>query len=109
MNRSSQAQKVERLNVAYALLAQGLTVNETARQLSERFGLSRRQSYRYVQRARAMSQPAQSLEALIPITIKVPGTVAARLRAHAKSSGHSIGEIVVRALRHLFSHEGRDG
>ena len=109
MVRSTRSQKVERLNAAYALLAQGVTASEAVQRLSQRFGLSQRQSYRFVQDARAMGHPVEPAEALIPITIKIPGTLAETLRAHAKSSGHSIGELVARALRRLFSDAGRHG
>lgn len=109
MLRSTQAQKVERLNAAYELLAQGVSGSETVVRLSQHFGLSQRQSYRYVQDARAMSRPAEPSEALVPITIKVPGTLAATLRAQARSSGRSIAEIVTRALRRFFSHAGGHG
>ena len=109
MVRSTRSQKVERLNAAYTLLAQGVTPSEVVQRLAQRFGLSQRQSYRYVQDARAMGQPAEPSEALIPITIKIPGTLAATLRAHARSSGRSIGEIVARALRRLFSDADRHG
>ena len=109
MVRSTRAQKVERLNAAYTLLAQGVSANEAVTRLSQRFGLSQRQSYRYVQDARAMGQPAEPAEALIPITIKIPGTLVATLRAHARNRGESIGEIVARALRRLFSETGRHG
>ena len=109
MVRSTRAQKVERLNAAYTLLAQGVTASDAVLRLSQRFGLSQRQSYRYVQDARAMGQPAEPSEALTPITIKIPGTLAATLRAHARSSGDSIGEIVARALRRFFSHARRHG
>ena len=109
MVRSTRSQKVERLNAAYTLLAQGVTAGDAVQRLSQRFGLSPRQSYRYVQDARAMGQPAEPTEALLPITIKIPGTLAATLRAHARSSGHSIGEIVARALRRLFSDADRHG
>ena len=67
MARSTRAQKVERLNAAYTLLAQGMTASDVVVRLSQRFGLSRRQSYRYVQDACAMDQPAEPTEALIPI------------------------------------------
>ena len=95
MARSTRAQKVERLNVAYTLLAQGMTASDVALQLSQRFGLSRRQSYRYLQDARAMGQPAEPTEALIPITIKIPDTVQRRLcermpEAVASQSGRSL-------------------
>ena len=109
MARSSRSQKVERLNAAYALLAQGVTASEAMLRLSQRFGLSQRQAYRYLQDARAMSQPVEPAEALTPITVKIPGTLAEALRAHSRSSGDSIGEIVARALRRLFSDAGRHG
>jgi len=38
-----------------------------------------------------MGQPVEPAEALIPITIKILGTLAATLRAHSRSSGDSIG------------------
>ena len=109
MARSSRSQKVERLNAAYTLLAQGVTASEAVLRLSRRFGLSQRQAYRYLQDARAMSQPIEPAETLIPITIKIPDTLVEALRAHSRSSGDSIGEIVARALRGFFSDTGRHG
>ena len=67
MVRSTRSQKVERLNAAYRLLAQGITPSEAALQLSQRFGLSQRQAYRYVQDARAMTRQAEPAEPLLPI------------------------------------------
>ena len=109
MVRSTRSQKVERLNAAYRLLAQGNTASEAALRLSQRFGLSQRQAYRYVQDARSMTREAEPAEALTPITIKIPGTLAEALRVHARSSGLSIGEIVARALRRFFSEPSRRG
>ena len=109
MVRSTRSQKVERLNAAYTLLAQGVTAGEAVLRLSQRFGLSQRQAYRYLQDARAMGQPVEPAEALVPITIKIPGTLAEALRTHSRSSGDSIGDIVARALRRFFSDVGRRG
>ena len=109
MARSSRSQKVERLNAAYRLLAQSITASEAALQLAQRFDLSQRQAHRYVQDARAMTREAEPAEALIPITIKIPGTLAQALRAQSRSSGLSIGEIVARALRRFFSDASRHG
>lgn len=109
MARSTRSGKVEQLNAAYALLGQGITASEAVRQLSRRFGLSARQAGRYVREARIMARPAEAVEASVPITIKIPGTLAATLRAQARSRGLSIGEIVARALRCFFSESDRDG
>lgn len=109
MARSTQSEKVERLNAAYTLLTQGVTANEAVHQMTRRFGLSARQAGRYVRDARIMARPAEAVEASIPITIKIPGTLAATLRAQARSRGLSIGEIVARALRRFFSEPDRRG
>ena len=94
MARSTRSEKVEQLNAAYALPAQGVTASEAGR---------------YVRDARTMTRPAEAVEASVPITIKIPGTLAAALRAQAQSRGLSIGEIVARALRRFFSEPDRDG
>lgn len=56
-----------------------------------------------------MARPAEVVETSIPITIKIPGTLATTLRAQARSRGLSIGEIVTRALRRFFSESDRHG
>ena len=109
MARSTQAQKSQRLNAAYGLLVQGCDVAEAAQKLSQQFALSRRQAYRYVHEARTMSEPALPSEATVPITLNLPGSVAAALRAQAKSSGLTIGEIVSRAISMLLSSVGKHG
>ena len=109
MARSSRSQKVERLNAAYTLLAQGVSASKAVLRLSQRFGLSQRQAYRYVQDARAMDRPVGPVEALTPITIKIPATLAEALRTHSRRSGDSIGAIVARALRRFFSDMDRHG
>ena len=70
MTRATKAQKSERLNAAYGLLAQGHDVTAAVTLLSQRFDLSQRQAYRYVQVASNMSQSAPIHEALVPITMK---------------------------------------
>lgn len=102
MTRSSKSQKAERINAAYTLLAQGVTTNEAVVRLSQRFGVSQRQSYRYVQQALAMDRPAEPVESRIPMTIKIPGALAQALRTHARISGQAIGDVVARALRRFL-------
>ncbi|MDE2791227.1 MAG: hypothetical protein OXI81_12495 [Paracoccaceae bacterium] len=109
MVRPTRSEKVKRLNAAYTLLDQGVTASEAARQLSRHFGLPARQAGRHVRDARAMARQAESVEASVPITIKIPGTLAATLRAPARCRGLSIWEIVTRALRRFLSEPGRHG
>jgi predicted DNA-binding transcriptional regulator YafY len=109
MARSTRAQKAERLNVAHGLLTQGRSIAEAATMLSQEFGLSRRQAYRYLQEAQAIGHPVAVSEASVPITLKIPGSVARELRAYANSSGLTLGEIVTRAVSRFLSAAGKHG
>ncbi|MDE0623853.1 MAG: ribbon-helix-helix protein, CopG family [Bryobacterales bacterium] len=109
MGRSTRSQKARRLNAAYALLGEGREVGEAVALLSERFSLSRRQAYRYVQAAREMSAPVGVVEASVPITLKIPRSLLEALRTHARRSGVSMSDIASRALARFFGESARHG
>ena len=109
MARSSRSEKTRRLNAAYRLLADGVDTAAAVERMSGEFGISPRQAYRYVQTARAMSEPTAVLEASVPITLKLPGSLVAALRSHARNSGLSMSEIVSRAVAQSFRDPSRHG
>lgn len=98
MSRSTNAQRSQRLNAAFDLLAQGYPVSQAAALLTERFGLSLRQAHRYLQEARSIAYPVPVPAPIVPLTVKISEEVAASLRQHARHSGMSIGDIVSRAV-----------
>ena len=102
MKRSTRSQKAQRLNAAYAMLADGCTMAEAVERLTEQFQLSKRQAYRYARTAHTMGAPAPVAETPVPITLKIPRSLVTALRAHARNSGLSMGEIVSRALAAFF-------
>ena len=57
MPRATKAHKARLLNAAYRLLGQRIGTAEAARQLADEFALSRRQAYRYLEQAAALSAP----------------------------------------------------
>lgn len=77
--------------------------------LTEDFGLSRRQAYRYLREAQGIKRPVPVTARTIPITIKVPEDVVVKLRAHALASGLTIGAVVARAVLSLLARERRHG
>jgi len=81
MTRSSNTDKTHRLNAAFNLLAQGYTQAEAATALTQQFGLSRRQAYRYLQEAQEIDAPVLVASPSIPITLKIPADVVNRLRS----------------------------
>lgn len=109
MARSTQIQKAERLNFARGLLVERRSMREATTMLSREYGLSRRQAYRYLQAAQGLDHPVMVPAASIPITLKVPSDVVKELRAHAKTSGLTMGEIVARAVSTFLSSARKHG
>lgn len=109
MPRSTQADKARQLNAAHKLLERNTELSEAAQSLSREFDLSLRQAYRYLEQAARLNQLVEITEATVPITLKLPPTTARRLRAHARSSGLTIGTIVRRALDAFLGAAKRHG
>ena len=109
MTRSSNTDKTYRLNAAFDLLTKGYTLAEAAEALTQQFGLSRRQAYRYLQEASEIDAPILIASPTIPITIKIPADVVNRLRSHAQTSGMTIGEIVAQAIISFLNKLHRHG
>lgn len=87
-----------RLNMARALLQHTETGAHAATVLAERFHISRRQAYRYLQHARAATASLRVPEATTAFTVKLPITLAESIRGQARTSGCSISELVTLAL-----------
>ena len=109
MVRSTKADKARRLNAAHRLLGRNMALYEAAQSLTRKFGLSRRQAYRYLEQAVELRHPVPVEEASIPITLKLPPSTVRLLRSYASKSGLTLGEIVTRALRALLSALQRHG
>jgi predicted DNA-binding transcriptional regulator YafY len=109
MTRSSNTDKTHRLNAAFELLTQGYTLADAAEALTQQFGLSRRQAYRYLQDAQEIDTPVLVASPSVPITIKIPEDVVIRLRSHAQTSGMTIGEIVAQAIISFLDKLHRHG
>jgi hypothetical protein len=98
MSRATKAHKARLLNAAYRLLAQHTEVADAARRLADEFALSPRQAYRYLEQAAALSAPVPVVEPTVAITFKLPVSIVRALRASARRSGLTRGQIVTQAL-----------
>jgi predicted DNA-binding transcriptional regulator YafY len=96
--RATKTHKARLLNAAYRLLAQQTEVATAARQLEDEFALSRRQAYRYLEQAAALSAPVPAVEPTVAITFTLPVSLVRALRANARRSGLTLGHIVTQAL-----------
>jgi len=109
MRRATKADQARLLNAAYRLLEQQRDVAEAARRLARKFALSRRQAYRYLEQARALSAPVAVVEPTVAITFKLPVSTVRALRAYARRSGFTLGQIVTKAVAALLGALRRRG
>ena len=98
MTRATKAHKARLLNAARRLLVQQTEVADAARQLEDECALSRRQAYRYLEQAAALTAPVPAVEPTVAITFKLPVSTVRALRAYARRSGLTLGQIVTQAL-----------
>jgi hypothetical protein len=108
MIRSTRVQKAERLRAARRLLADPIGMAEAAMALSRTFGLSRRQAYRYLELARA-GTPAPVADNSVTITLKMPESLARRLRVYATKRGITTSEVIRQAIAAFLTAKRRHG
>jgi predicted DNA-binding transcriptional regulator YafY len=94
MGRATKVDQARVLNEAYRLLERKIEVADAAQQLARQFALSRRQAYRYLEQASAMSAPVAAVEPMVAITFKLPVSTVRDLRGYARRSGLTLGQIV---------------
>ena len=112
MTRSTKTQKTLNLNAAYGLLSRGIGVSEAATILAQERGISRRQAYRYLEHARAITHVVPVGDASVAATFKIPRDVLTQLRAYSARSGLTLSAIVTLALQRCLiatRRRGRNG
>ena len=87
-----------RVNEALELLGEGTPSTEVAQELAQRHGVSVRQGWRYVREATERSVPLEVPEGKVVFTVKVPESLAERVRAAAAARGKTLSALVSEAL-----------
>jgi len=109
MARASDTQKAERLNQARTLLREQVLLPEASERLAREWSVTKRQAYRYLQRAQQLKQPLPVEDAKVSFTVKLSRRLVARLRAYAASTGLTLSEIVSRAVQAVLQRGGGRG
>ena len=104
--RSPQAELAERVNVARSLLKGGSSRDETLSMIMDRFGVSRRQAYRYVEEALRIKRTVPVPERKVVFTVKVPESLVSLIRHVANATGESLSSIVTQALNAFLKRRG---
>lgn len=104
--KSTHAQRAQRINTALSLIKQKNTVSEAANTMTEQYGISRRQAYRYLNEATKVGAELPIPDQKMAFTVKLSQNLIKSLRAYAKKSGKSLSEIVTQSLE-VFLQNGR--
>ena len=96
--RSRADEYAHRVNEAMELLEEGTSSTEVAEALAQRHGVSVRQGWRYVREATERSAPLEVPEQKVVFTVKLPESLAERVRAVAATRGKTLSALVSEAL-----------
>lgn len=97
-SRAGAGQYARRINRAMELLKEGQAPADAARQLALQFDVSERQAWRYIRAAAEQSDPLDVAEPKIVFTVKLPESLAERVRAAAAAHGKTLSALVSEAL-----------
>jgi hypothetical protein len=100
--RVDAGEYARRVNAATQLLESGVTMAEATQVLAQRFGCSTRQARRYAEHA-AREGPVVAPEPTTVFTVKLPASLAARVREQARASGSTISALVTQALTEFLA------
>ena len=109
MTRSSNPERAHRINSALALIKREKSSVKAAAALAGKYGISRRQAYRYLHEADVIGKQVPIPDTKIAFTVKLSGNLIKALRKYAKTTGESLSEIVTQALQAFLQNGRRRG
>ena len=77
--------------------------------LARDWSVTKRQAYRYLQRAQQLKRPFPVEDAKVSFTVKLSRRLVAALRTYAASTGLTLSEIVSRAVQAVLHRGGGRG
>jgi len=104
--RSPHAELAERVNAVRSLLKEDSSRDKTISVIMDRFGVSRRQAYRYVEEALRTKHMVPVPERKVVFTVKVPESLVSLIRHIANATGESLSAIVTEALNAFLKRRG---
>jgi len=104
--KSTQVERAQRINTALSLIREHSTISKAADAMRERYGISKRQAYRYISEANKIGDEMPIPDQKIAFTVKLSQSLIQALREYARKSGKSLSEIVTQSLE-AFLQNGR--
>ena len=106
MARSTDLARVERINAAFKLMQEHQNLSKAAAILVRRYGLSKRQAYRYLEVAQTRQSPVPIPDQKMAFTVKLSIGLIQDIRRYARQTGLTLSELVGQALE-AFLRNGR--
>lgn len=106
MAKSLNSEYIGRINTALLMMRKYSSTEVVVAALMKQYGVSRRQSYRYIQEAQKTKHKLQIPEEKTVFTVKLPISLVSCIREHANSTGESISAIVTQALKAFLKRRG---
>ncbi len=75
-------------------------------EMMDRFAVSRRQAYRYLEQAQRIKRRVSVPERKVVFTVKLPESLVSFLRRVAGSTGESLSALVAQALKTFLKRRG---
>ena len=104
--KSTQAERAQKINAALSLTKKHNTVSQAADAMTAKYGISKRQAYRYINDANKIGVQIPIPDQKIAFTVKLSQSLIQALRVYASKSGKSLSEIVTQSLEG-FLQNGR--
>lgn len=98
MTKSTDAEQVRRVNLTLNLLQKKTSGGEVLDAIVGRYGVSRRQAYRYMQLAQQTATPQPVPEIKAAFTVKLPSSLIQQVRRRARAEKRSISDWVSQVL-----------
>ncbi len=103
MIKSSESEQARRVNATISLLNQETSAPEAVNWHVARYGISRRQAYRYFRQAQTAQGPVVIPEAKKVFTVKLSVSLIGQVRQRARRTGGTISQWVEEALRRCLN------
>ena len=96
--RATSLEQAQRVNAALALRRRYVERSEAVRAMVDRYGISRRQAYRYLRGVERRRTPVAIPEGKVVFTVKLPKRPALRIRRFSRLSKMTLSAVVTQAL-----------
>ncbi|TLQ47365.1 hypothetical protein [Streptomyces marianii] len=103
-DRVDGVEYARRINAAADLVEAGMPATDAAHTMASRYGVSVRQARRYVEQAMAAGR-VEVPETSVVFTVKLPGSLAGQVRAHARAREATLSSVVARALAEFLQRD----